>query len=227
VVIAAATLMVVLDTSIINLTLPQAQAALGMSDATHGWVVTAYTLTFGALLLLGGRVTDLLGRRRIFLDGLIGFAATSALGGLAPTAGMLFAARALQGVFAALLAPAALSLISTTFVEDRERAKAFAVYGAVAGGGGAVGLILGVCSPSTPAGGGACSSTCPSRWPQRWPRCARSPQWSRARPAPLRRARRPHRHRGLARPGLRPSPAPGKAADGSAWARSCCSPWRW
>jgi len=99
-VIAAATLMVVLDTSIINLALPRAQAALGMSDATRGWVVTAYTLTFGALLLLGGRVADLLGRRRIFLDGLIGFAATSALGGLAPTAGVLFAARALQGVFA-------------------------------------------------------------------------------------------------------------------------------
>lgn len=142
-VIAAATLMVVLDTSIINLALPKAQAALGMSDETRGWVVTAYTLTFGGLLLLGGRIADLLGRRRIFLIGLIGFAAASALGGIAPTAGVLFAARALQGVFATLLAPAALSLVSVTFVEDRERAKAFAVYGAVAGGGGAVGLILG------------------------------------------------------------------------------------
>lgn len=142
-VIAAATLMVVLDTSIINLALPKAQAALEMSDATRGWVVTAYTLPFGGLLLLGGRIGDLLGRRRIFLVGLIGFAAASALGGLAPTAGVLFTARALQGVFAALLAPAALSLISVTFVEGRERAKAFAVYGAVAGGGGAVGLILG------------------------------------------------------------------------------------
>lgn len=142
-VIAAATLMVVLDTSIINLALPKAQAALGMTDATRGWVVTAYTLTFGGLLLLGGRVADLLGRRRIFLIGLIGFAAASALGGVAPAAGVLFAARALQGVFAALLAPAALSLVSVTFTEPRERAKAFAVYGAVAGGGGAVGLILG------------------------------------------------------------------------------------
>jgi len=119
VVIAAATLMVVLDTSIINLALPKAQAALGMSDATRGWVVTAYTLTFGGLFLLGGRVADLLGRRRVFLIGLIGFAAASALGGIAPTAEVLFAARALQGVFAALLAPAALSLVSTTFVEDR------------------------------------------------------------------------------------------------------------
>jgi len=145
-VLAAATLMVVLDTSIINLALPKAQAALGMSDATRGWVVTAYTLAFGGLLLLGGRVADLMGRRRVFLVGLVGlvgFAAASALGGLAPTAGVLFAARALQGVFAALLAPAALSLVSVTFVEDRERAKAFAVYGAVAGGGGAFGLILG------------------------------------------------------------------------------------
>lgn len=143
VVIAAATLMVVLDTSIINLALPRAQADLGMSDATRGWVITAYTLTFGGLLLVGGRIADLLGRRRIFIIGLLGFAAASTLGGIASTAGMLFAARALQGAFAALLAPAALSLISITFTEDRERAKAFGVYGAIAGGGGAVGLIMG------------------------------------------------------------------------------------
>jgi len=142
-VIAAATLMVVLDTSIVNLALPRAQAELGMSDATRGWVVTAYTVAFGGLLLLGGRIGDLLGRKRIFLVGLIGFAAASAVGGFAPTAGVLFAARAAQGAFAALLAPAALALVSVTFVEPVERAKAFAVYGAVAGGGGAVGLILG------------------------------------------------------------------------------------
>jgi len=142
-VMAAATLMVVLDTSVVNLALPQAQAELGMSDASRGWVVTAYTVAFGRLLLLGGRVGDLVGRKRIFLLGLLGFAAASAVGGLAPTAGVLFAARAAQGVFAALLAPAALSLVSVTFVEPAERAKAFAVYGAVAGGGGAVGLILG------------------------------------------------------------------------------------
>ena len=142
-VIAAATLMVVLDTSIVNLALPKAQAELGMSDTTRGWVVTAYTLAFGGLLLLGGRVGDLAGRKLVFIVGLLGFAVASAVGGLAPTAGVLFAARALQGAFAALLAPAALSLVSVTFVEPAERAKAFAVYGAVAGGGGAVGLILG------------------------------------------------------------------------------------
>jgi EmrB/QacA subfamily drug resistance transporter len=142
-VIAAATLMVVLDISIVNLALPQAQAELGMSDGTRGWVVTAYTVAFGGLLLLGGRVGDVAGRKRIFIVGLLGFAVASAAGGLAPTAGVLFAARALQGAFAALLAPAALSLVSVTFVEPTERAKAFAVYGAVAGGGGAVGLILG------------------------------------------------------------------------------------
>lgn len=142
-VIAAATLMVVLDTSIVNLALPRAQAELGMSDATRGWVVTVYTVAFGGLLLLGGRVGDLVGRKRILILGLLGFAAASAVGGFAPTAGVLFAARAAQGVFAALLAPAALSLVSTIFVEPAERAKAFAVYGAVAGGGGAVGLLLG------------------------------------------------------------------------------------
>ncbi len=97
-VIAAATLMVVLDTSIVNLALPRAQGELGMSDATRGWVVTAYTVTFGGLLLLGGRVGDLVGRKKVFLLGLVGFAAASALGGLAPTAGVLFAARAAQGL---------------------------------------------------------------------------------------------------------------------------------
>jgi EmrB/QacA subfamily drug resistance transporter len=142
-VIAAATLMVVLDTSIVNLALPRAQADLGMSDATRAWVVTAYTVAFGGLLLLGGRIGDLLGRKRMFLIGMIGFAVASAVGGFAATAGVLFAARAAQGAFAALLAPAALSLVSVTFVEPAERAKAFAVYGAVSGGGGAVGLILG------------------------------------------------------------------------------------
>jgi EmrB/QacA subfamily drug resistance transporter len=142
-VFAAAILMVVLDTSIVNIALPQAQRDLNITDADRPWVVTAYTLAFGGLLLLGGRIADLLGRRRIFLLGLIGFAAASALGGLAPTAGVLFAARALQGVFAALLAPAALSMISVTFTDEQERARAFAVYGAVGGGGGAVGLILG------------------------------------------------------------------------------------
>jgi len=104
-VIAAATLMVVLDTSIVNLALPRAQVDLGMSDATRGWVVTAYTVAFGGLLLLGGRIGDLLGRKLVFLVGLLGFAAASAVGGLAATAEVLFVARAAQGVFAALLAP--------------------------------------------------------------------------------------------------------------------------
>ncbi len=142
-VIAVAQLMVVLDASIVNIALPHAQADLGISDSDRQWVVTAYTLAFGGLLLLGGRIADYAGRKRVFIIGLIGFAAASALGGIAPNAGMLFAARALQGVFAALLAPAALSLITVTFTESKERAKAFGVYGAIAGGGAAIGLILG------------------------------------------------------------------------------------
>ncbi len=142
-VIAIAQLMVVLDASIVNIALPSAQQDLGFSDANRQWVVTAYTLAFGGLLLLGGRIADYAGRRRMFLIGLIGFAAASALGGLAANSGQLFAARALQGVFAALLAPAALSLITVTFTEPHERARAFGVYGAIAGGGAAIGLVLG------------------------------------------------------------------------------------
>lgn len=143
IVIATSTLMVVLDASIMNIALPHAQSALSIADADRHWVITAYTLAFGGLLLLGGRVADLLGRKPMFVIGLLGFAVASALGGVAMNAPVLFGARALQGVFAAIVTPAALSLISVTFVETRERAKAFAVYGAVAGGGGAVGLLLG------------------------------------------------------------------------------------
>lgn len=143
VVIAAASLMVVLDASIVNIALPHAQTNLHISDADRQWVITAYTLAFGGLLLLGGRIADFVGRKRMFLIGLVGFASASALGGFAENAVMLFGARALQGAFAALLAPAALSLLTLTFVEPRERARAFGVYGAVQGGGGAVGLILG------------------------------------------------------------------------------------
>ena len=142
-VIAIAQLMVVLDATIVNIALPSAQHDLGISDADRQWVVTAYTLTFGGLLLLGGRFADFLGRKRMFLIGLVGFALASALGGAAQNGEMLFAARGLQGVFGALLAPAALSLITVTFVEPHERAKAFGVYGAIAGGGAAVGLLLG------------------------------------------------------------------------------------
>jgi EmrB/QacA subfamily drug resistance transporter len=142
-VIAIAQLMVVLDASIVNLALPSAKASLGITDANQQWVITAYTLTFGGLLLLGGRVADYVGRKRAFMIGLIGFAAASALGGLAPNQGFLFASRGLQGAFAALLAPAALSLLTVTFHDPKERAKAFGVYGAISGGGAAIGLLLG------------------------------------------------------------------------------------
>ena len=142
-VIAIAQLMVVLDASIVNLALPSAKAALGITDANQQWVITAYTLTFGGLLLLGGRIADYVGRKRAFIIGLIGFATASALGGLAPSQGFLFAARGLQGAFAALLAPAALSLLTVTFHEPKERARAFGVYGAISGGGAAIGLLLG------------------------------------------------------------------------------------
>ncbi|MGK5739930.1 DHA2 family efflux MFS transporter permease subunit [Micromonospora sp. URMC 103] len=142
-VIAVAQLMVVLDATIVNIALPHAQADLGISDADRQWVVTAYTLAFGGLLLLGGRIADYWGRKRAFLVGMVGFALASAVGGLAGSGGMLFAARALQGAFGALLAPASLALLTVLFTETRERARAFAVYGAIAGGGSAVGLLLG------------------------------------------------------------------------------------
>ena len=142
-VITLATLMVVLDASIVNIALPQAQAELRISEANRHWAITAYALAFGGLLLLGGRVADFAGRKRAFVAGLVGFAAASTLGGFAETAATLFGARALQGAFAALLAPAALSLVAVTFTEPLERARAFGVYGAVQGGGGAVGLVFG------------------------------------------------------------------------------------
>ncbi|MGW1890176.1 MFS transporter [Streptomyces sp. NPDC002004] len=141
--IALAQLMVVLDATIVNIALPSAQHDLGISEGNKQWVITAYALAFGGLLLFGGRIADLWGRKRAFVTGLIGFAAASALGGAAQSAGMLLGARALQGVFGALLAPAALSLLAVMFTEAKERAKAFGIYGAIAGGGGAVGLILG------------------------------------------------------------------------------------
>ncbi|MFE9174190.1 MFS transporter [Streptomyces kebangsaanensis] len=141
--IALAQLMVVLDATIVNIALPSAQHDLGISDGDRQWVVTAYALAFGGLLLFGGRVADLWGRKRAFVVGLAGFAAASALGGAATTGATMFGARALQGVFGALLAPAALSLLAVMFTDARERAKAFGIYGAIAGGGGAVGLILG------------------------------------------------------------------------------------
>ncbi|MGW5369170.1 DHA2 family efflux MFS transporter permease subunit [Streptomyces sp. NPDC004009] len=143
VVIALAQLMVVLDATIVNIALPSAQRELHMSDGDRQWVITAYTLAFGGLLLLGGRIADLVGRKHTFVIGLVGFAAASAVGGAADSSGMLFGARALQGVFAALLAPSALSLLTTTFTDPRERGKAFGIYGALAGSGSAIGFIVG------------------------------------------------------------------------------------
>ncbi|GGX18313.1 MFS transporter [Streptomyces malachitofuscus] len=141
--IALAQLMVVLDATIVNIALPSAQQDLGISDGNRQWVVTAYALAFGGLLLFGGRIADLWGRKRAFVLGLGGFALASALGGAATNEAMMFGARALQGAFGALLAPAALSLLAVMFTDGKERAKAFGIYGAIAGGGGAVGLILG------------------------------------------------------------------------------------
>jgi MFS family permease len=132
-----------LDATIVSIALPSAQSALHISDANRQWMITAYTLAFGGLLLTGGRVADYVGRKRTFVIGLAGFATASALGGVAVNTGMLIGARALQGAFGALLAPTVLSLIATTFTLPKERAKAFAVFGAIAGGGGAAGLILG------------------------------------------------------------------------------------
>ncbi len=142
-VIGLAQLMVVLDITVMNIALPSAQRALGFTTADRQWVVTAYTLAFGSLLLLGGRLADLLGRKVTFLIGLAGFAGVSAIGGASVNFTMLITARACQGAFAALLVPSALSLLTTTFTEQKDRARAFAVYGAIAGAGGAVGLLLG------------------------------------------------------------------------------------
>jgi EmrB/QacA subfamily drug resistance transporter len=142
-VIAVAQLMVALDATIVNIALPTAQRMLGFSDADRALVVTAYTTPLAGLLLLGGRVADRLGRRTAFLAGLVGFAVASAVAGAAPTFALLVAGRALQGVFAALLVPTALSLVAVTFTEPRDRGKAFGVYGAVASSGAAVGLMLG------------------------------------------------------------------------------------
>ena len=142
-ILAIAQLMVVLDVTIVNIALPSAQRALHFANSDRQWIVTAYALAFGSLLLLGGRVSDLLGRKWTFVAGLAGFATASAVGGAAQSFGMLTAARAFQGAFGALLAPAALSLMTTTFTDPHERNKAFGIWGAIAGSGGAIGLVLG------------------------------------------------------------------------------------
>lgn len=142
-VIALAQLVVVLDGTIVNIALPSAQSALGFSNDDRQWIVTGYALAFGSLLLVGGRLADLVGRRPVFITGLVGFGVASAVGGAASSFGVLVTARAAQGVFGALLAPAALSLLTVTFTDARERARAFAIFGAISGGGGVIGLILG------------------------------------------------------------------------------------
>jgi EmrB/QacA subfamily drug resistance transporter len=142
-VIAVAQLMVVLDATIVNIALPSAQQDLGFTDDSRQWIVTAYALAFGSLLLLGGRIGDLFGRKWTFIGGLIGFSLASAVGGAAGSFGVLVAARAAQGVFGAMLAPSALGLLATTFTDPRERGKAFGIFGAIAGTGAAIGLLLG------------------------------------------------------------------------------------
>ena len=142
-VLGIAQLMVVLDSTVVNIALPSAQADLGFSDANRQWVITAYALAFGSLLLFGGRLADVFGRKNVLLAGLVGFSVASAVGGSAPNFEVLVIARAAQGLFGALLAPAALSTLTTTFTDPNERGKAFGIYGAIAGAGAAIGLILG------------------------------------------------------------------------------------
>jgi EmrB/QacA subfamily drug resistance transporter len=153
-VIGIAQLLVVLDVTIVNIALPSAQKDLHFSDDDRQWVITAYALSFGGLLLLGGRIADMFGRKWTFIGGLLGFAGASAVGGAAQTFGVLVGARALQGAFAAMLAPAALSLLTTTFTDPAERSKAFGIYAGIAGMGGAIGLLL----------GGALTETLDWRW---------------------------------------------------------------
>src|SRR5438105_8067880 len=142
-VLGIAQLMVVLDATIVNIALPSAQRALHFSADSRQWVVTAYALAFGSLLLLGGKLGDLFGRKWTLIGGLIGFEVASAIGGLAQSFGMLVAARALQGAFGALLAPSALGLLTVTFQGSPDRPKAFGIFSAIAAGGASVGLLLG------------------------------------------------------------------------------------
>src|SRR5438105_11146953 len=143
VIICLAQFMVVLDATIVNVALPHIQTSLGFTEASLQWVINAYTLVFAGLLLLGGRAGDLLGRKRLFLVGLVVFTAASFLNGIATNSGMLIGLRALQGLGAVLISPAALSIISTTFAEGKERSRALGVWAAIAIGGSAVGLVLG------------------------------------------------------------------------------------
>src|ERR1700677_1343529 len=142
-VLGVAQLMVILDSTIINIALPTAQHDLHFTNADRQWIITAYSLAFGSLLLLGGRIGDRVGRKRALVIGLVGFAAASAIGGASVDFAMLVIARTIQGTFGALLAPSVLALLTTTFTDPAERGKAFGIYGAIAGAGGALGLLLG------------------------------------------------------------------------------------
>lgn len=142
-ILGLAQLMVVLDSTIVNIALPSAQTGLGFDNADRQWVVTGYALAFGSLLLIGGRLADFFGRKWALLVGLVGFAVASAIGGAAVNFAMLVTARAVQGAFGALLAPATLALLTTTFKDPKERGKAFGIFGGIAGGGASLGLLLG------------------------------------------------------------------------------------
>src|SRR5438552_469592 len=141
--VGVAQLMVVLDATIVTIAIPSAQKALGFSTESRQWIITAYALAFGSLLLLGGKLGDLFGYKRTLIVGLVGFSIASAIGGLAQSFGMLVAARTLQGAFGALLAPSALGLLTVTFQGSKDRAKAFGIFSALAAGGGSLGLLLG------------------------------------------------------------------------------------
>ena len=158
-VVGLAQLMVVLDSTVVNIALPAAQASLGFSNGERQWVVTAYSLAFGSLLLLGGRLSDLIGRKRTFIIGLIGFAAASALGGAATSFGMLVFARALQGAFGAMLAPTALAVLVTTFIIPKERARAFGILGPLPAPVGRSACCSAATSPNTLTGAGTSTST--------------------------------------------------------------------
>src|SRR6204780_3781338 len=142
-VLGIAQLMVILDSTVVNIALPTAQRDLHFSNADRQWIVTAYSLAFGSLLLLGGRIGDMVGRKRALVIGLVGFAVASAIGGGSVDFTMLVIAQTVQGAFGALLAPSVLALLTTTFTDPGERGRAFGIYGAIAGAGGARGRLLG------------------------------------------------------------------------------------
>ena len=157
--LSVAQLMVVLDATIVTIALPSAQKALGFSTESRQWIVTAYALAFGSLLLLGGKLGDLFGRKWTLIGGLVGFSIASAIGGLSQSFGMLVFARTLQGVFGALLAPSALGLLTVTFEGSPDRPTAFGIFGAIAGGGASLGLILGGALTQVLSWRCACTST--------------------------------------------------------------------